>query len=233
MASGVHIVHARGAGLQEGSLLVVVSAPWPALALPPRSRGLKLDADEARSARPHAWGGSGAMSARPPNAPRRAPTHASVPLPAPEAAPALGLFVVPSRVLPLGNGWTAELNVVAKGKDDLPMPVASAVEVRLTADLGNLTPDHVNIPQGNSLATERVSLHSDRAGTDKVSAFSSLGVFASPPVEYALAPPERLRVEANPAYVVNSGRSPIAVAGVSSTDRGGPPRTRTPTCRCC
>jgi hypothetical protein len=87
--------------------------------------------------------------------------------------------------------------------------------VRLAAQVGIVSPDHLVIPRGATTAAGDVRVTSSQAGHDVVHAASSaVGARAEQQVEYERLRPSKLFVTSTPVEVVSNGRTSVQIAVV-------------------
>jgi hypothetical protein len=138
------------------------------------------------------------------------------PLPHPQpvatASPSIRLDVLARHIHPQDGAWkTNGIRVIAVDAAGVPEALASDLRVRLSADLGHLSPDRVVIRAGASTHDEDIQLTSSAPGRDVVRAWTPTGQPVEQEVEYESPVPTQLGVRALPERVANTGKSPVNV----------------------
>lgn len=153
------------------------------------------------------------------------PATTPSPAPATPQATKLKLFVTPTSVL--GNAvdhtWTANVDIAAQGDHDEILPVAAAVQIHLTSNLGQFSAADLTLQPGEvSNFGKSVTLTATRAGKDSVQALSSLGTAGPIEVDYVQPAPAKLRVLLGTPQLQGSGSSNVGVQ-VCLLDEAGAP----------
>lgn len=153
------------------------------------------------------------------------PGGAPSPAPAAPQATKLALFVTPTSVLgnALDHTWTATVDIAAQGNNGEILPVASAVQIHLTSNLGQFTPADLVLQPGEfSNFGNAVTLRATRAGKDSVQAVSSLGSAGPVEVDYVQPAPAKLKVLLGTPQLQGSGSSNVSVQVCLADEAGGP-----------
>ncbi|HET8826081.1 MAG TPA: hypothetical protein VFM77_13180 [Terriglobales bacterium] len=153
------------------------------------------------------------------------PAGASVASPAAPQATKLALFVTPTSVLgnALDHTWTATVDIAAQGNNGEILPVASAVQIHLTSNLGQFTPADLILQPGEfSNFGNAVTLKATRAGKDSVQAVSSLGNAGPVEVDYMQPAPAKLQILLGTPQLQGSGSSSVSVQVCLADEAGAP-----------
>ena len=228
-APGIGRMQVRSGALHPASGLVLV-APGPASQF---HAPVAIEHAPAHAAPPppappaHSHIPIGAIVTVSPALGSHAPPPGGAPTPAPSAPQAtkLALFVTPSSVLgnALDHTWTATVDIAAQGNNGEILPVASAVQIHLTSNLGEFTPADLVLQAGEfSNFGNAVTLKATRAGKDSIQAISSLGTAGPIEVNYMQPAPAKLNVLLGTPQLQGSGSSSVSVQVCLADEAGGP-----------
>jgi len=155
-------------------------------------------------------------------APTAVPAAPAVPAPAPPSPVTLRLDVLPGKVHPRQGTWQASLHVVTTDRDGTPATVLAAVPVRFAASKGTVAPAGVTIPAGQATNPDEVTLTALSPGQDTIQAWLPTSPPVTSTVEYERPEPRGLKLDANPARVVNSGKTPVHLTILLVDELGHP-----------
>jgi hypothetical protein len=127
----------------------------------------------------------------------------------------LWIEILPPRITPREGRWTGLVMVGLTDGTGTPLEALRDIPVRLAAQVGIVSPDHLVIPRGATTAAGDVRVTSSQAGHDVVHAASSaVGARAEQQVEYERLRPSKLFVTSTPVEVVSNGRTSVQIAVV-------------------